>query len=139
VIGTASRANLDFVRSLGAEIVIDYAATPFEQVAQEVDLVLDTIGGETLRRSFGVLKRGGTLVSLLEQPSQEQARERGVRAMSNAALPTSEHLQIIADLIVAGQLRPTIERVFALREARQAHKLSQTGHGRGRIVLTIEN
>jgi NADPH:quinone reductase-like Zn-dependent oxidoreductase len=137
VIGTASRANLDFVRSLGAETVIDYAATPFEQVARDVDLVLDTIGGETLRRSFGVVKRGGTLVSLLGQPSQEQARERGIRAMSNAALPTSEHLHIIADLIVAGQVRPTIERVFALHEARQAHALSQAGHGRGRIVLHI--
>jgi NADPH:quinone reductase-like Zn-dependent oxidoreductase len=137
VIGTASRANLEFVRSLGAEIAIDYAATPFEQVAQDVDLVLDTIGGETLRRSLAVVKPGGTLVSLVEQPSQQRAQERGIRAMNNAALPTSQHLSIIAQLIEAGEVRPTIERVFALHETPQAHELSQTGHGRGRIVLHI--
>jgi NADPH:quinone reductase-like Zn-dependent oxidoreductase len=137
VIGTASKANLDFVRSLGAETVIDYATTPFEQVARDVDMVLDTIGGETLRRSFGVVKRGGMLVSLLGQPSQEQAQERGIRAMSNAALPTSQHLEIIAQLIGAGQVAPTIERIFALHEAAQAHEHSQRGHGRGRIVLHI--
>ena len=137
VIGTASRGNLEFVRSLGAETAIDYAATPFEQVARDVDLVLDTIGGETLRRSLEVVRPGGVVVSLLEQPSQERARERGVRAMNNAALPTSEHLRIIADLIVAGHVQPTIERIFGLHEAAQAHALSQTGHGRGRIVLHI--
>ena len=137
VIGTASRANLEFVRSLGAEVAIDCSATPFEQVAQDVDLVLDTIGGETLRRSLEVVKPGGTLVSLLEQPSQQRAQERGIRAMNNAALPTSEHLRIIAQLIEAGEVKPTIERVFALHEAPQAHRLSQTGHGRGRIVLHI--
>ena len=137
MIGTASKANLDFVRSLGAETVIDYAAIPFEQVVRDVDLVLDSIGGETLRRSFRVVKPGGTLVSLLEQPSQEQAQERRIRAMNNAALPTSEHLRIIAQLIEARQIKPTIERVFALHEAPPAHVLSQRGHGRGRIVLHI--
>jgi NADPH:quinone reductase-like Zn-dependent oxidoreductase len=137
VIGTASAANLGFVRELGAETAIDYAATPFEQVAQDVDLVLDTIGGETLLRSMAVVKRGGALVSLLGQPSQEQAREHGIRAMNNAALPTSATLQEIAQLIAAGQVKPTIMRTFALHEAAQAHALSQTGHGRGRIVLRI--
>jgi NADPH:quinone reductase-like Zn-dependent oxidoreductase len=137
VIGTASQANLEFVRSLGAETAIDYAATPFEQVAQAVDLVLDTIGGETLRRSLEVVKPGGTLVSLVEQPSQQRAQEHGIRAMNNAALPTSQHLSIIAQLIEAGEVRPTIERIFSLHEAPQAHELSQTGHGRGRIVLHI--
>jgi len=90
VIGTASAANQELVRSLGAHTVIDYAATPFEQVAQDVDFVLDTIGGETMRRSLHVVRRGGTLVSLLEPPPQEQAQERGIRAMKNAATPTSD-------------------------------------------------
>jgi len=137
VIGTASRANLDFVRSLGAETALDYAAAPFEQHIRDVDLVLDTIGGATLRRSMLVVKRGGTLVSLLEPPPQDLAQERGIRAISNAALPTSEHLRIIADLIAAGDVTPAIQRTFALREAPQAHRLSETGHGRGRIVLHI--
>jgi NADPH:quinone reductase-like Zn-dependent oxidoreductase len=137
VIGTTSTANIDFVRSLGAETVIDYTTTPFEQVAQDMDLVLDTIGGETLNRSIGVVKRGGTLVSLLERPSPEQARARGIRAMNNAALPTNATLEAIAQLIIEGQVRPTIARIFALHEARQAQELSQSGHGRGRIVLHI--
>jgi NADPH:quinone reductase-like Zn-dependent oxidoreductase len=117
--------------------VIDYTTTPFEQVVPEVDLVLDTIGGETLQRSMDIVKRGGTLVSLLEQPSQEKAQERGIRALNNAVLPTSEHLRIIAQLIDEGQVRTVVGKVFPLPEARQAHELSQSGHGRGRIVLQI--
>jgi NADPH:quinone reductase-like Zn-dependent oxidoreductase len=75
VIATASKANLDFVASLGAETVIDYATTPFERIAQNVDLVVDTIGGETLRRSMQVLRRDGTLISLLEEPSSVLAQQ----------------------------------------------------------------
>jgi NADPH:quinone reductase-like Zn-dependent oxidoreductase len=137
VIGTASTANLDFVRSLGAETVIDYTTTPFGQVVHDVDLVLDTIGGETLQRSMQVIKRGGRLVSLLEMPSTELAQEHGIRAQKNAFAPTSEHLRIIAQLIGEGAVRPTIERIFPLHEVAQAHELSQSGHGRGRIVLHI--
>lgn len=137
VVGTVSTTNLAFVRSLGAETVIDYTTTPFEQVVHDVDLVLDTIGGETLRRSFEVVKRGGTLVSLLERPARELAQERGIRAMKNAALPTSEHLRAIAQLIEEGQVKPAIARTFPLSQAPQAQELSQSGHGRGRIVLHI--
>lgn len=137
VLATASTANLDFVRSLGVETVIDYTVTPFEQAAHEVDLVLDTIGRETLQRSMNVVKPGGTLVSLLEQPPQEEARERGIRAIKNAATPTSDTLQTIAKLMVEGQVRAVVGQTFPLREARQAHELSQSGHGRGRIVLRI--
>jgi NADPH:quinone reductase-like Zn-dependent oxidoreductase len=137
VIGTASTANLDFVRSLGAETIIDYTTTPFEQIVPEVDLVLDTIGGETLQRSMEVVKRGGTLVSLLEQPAQKKAQERDIRALNNAVLPTNEHLRTIAQLIAEGQIKAIAGKTFPLPEAPQAHELSQSGHGRGRIVLHI--
>jgi NADPH:quinone reductase-like Zn-dependent oxidoreductase len=137
VIGTASTANLDFVRSLGAETIIDYTTTPFEQIVPEVDLVLDTIGGETLQRSMEVVKRGGTLVSLLEQPAQKKAQERDIRALNNAVLPTYEHLRTIAQLIAEGQIKAIAGKTFPLPEAPQAHELSQSGHGRGRIVLHI--
>lgn len=138
VIGTASQANLDFVSSLGAEIVIDYASTPFEQVVQDVDLVLDTIGGETLRRSMQVVKRGGTLISLLEQPPSILAQQYGIRARKNAIAPTSDLLRTIAQLITEGHVKPAIAQTFPLREVQQAHELSQSGHGRGRIVLHIQ-
>ncbi len=138
VTGTAGAANMEFVRSLGAETVIDYTSTPFEQVVHDVDLVLDTVGGEVLQRSMHVVKRGGTLVSLPGQPSQERAQELGIRAMKNTAalpFPSSDLLQTIAQLIDEGQVKATIARTFPLREANLAHELSQTGHGRGRIVL----
>jgi NADPH:quinone reductase-like Zn-dependent oxidoreductase len=140
VTGTASAANLEFVRSLGAADVIDYVATPFEQVAHDLDLVLDTIGGETLRRSIGVARPGGALVSLLGQPPQEQALARGIRAVANSVtqpFPSSSLLRTIAQLIVAGEVTVTLGPSFPLEQAQQAHKLSQTGHGRGRIVLHI--
>lgn len=140
VIGTASTANVDFVRSLGAETVVDYTTTAFEQVARDVDLVLDTVGGETLQRSMQVVRRGGTLVSLLEQPSQEQAQELGIRAMKNTAtlpFPSSSLLQTISELIDKRRVKTVVARLLPLREARLAHELSQTGHGRGRIVLYV--
>ena len=137
VIGTTSKANMDFVRFLGAETVIDYASIPFEQMVHDVDLVLDTIGGETLQRSMQVVKRGGTLVSLLEQPYPELAQKYDIHAKKNAALPTSSLLRTIAQLIGEEHVKATIARTFSLSEAKQAHELSQSGHGRGRIVLHI--
>ncbi len=140
VIGTASTANVEFVQSLGAETVIDYASMPFEQVVHDVDLVLDTIGGEILQRSMNVVKPGGTLVSLLEQPSQEKAEARGIRAMRNTValpFPSSSLLQTIAQLIDKGHVKVTLARALPVSEASLAHELSQTGHGRGRIVLHI--
>jgi len=137
VIATASAANLDFVRSLGAEIVIDHHATPFEEVARDLDLVLDTVGGATLQRSMQVVKRGGTLVSLLEPPPAALAQELGIRAIKNAVFPTSAHLQSIVELLDAGHAQPTVRQTFALEQTRQAHQLCETGHGRGRIVLHI--
>ena len=139
-IGTASTANVEFVRSLGAEMAIDYTMTPFEQVVQDIDVVLDTIGGETLMRSMKVVKRGGILVSLLEMPSQQEAQRRGIRAMINAPVfpfPSNNLLQTIAQLMAENQVKTTIARTFSLREASLAHTLSETGHGRGRIVLLV--
>lgn len=140
VIGTTSTANLEFVRSLGAETVIEYTGTPFEQIVHDVDLVLDTVGGETLQRAMEVVRPGGVLVSLLEPPSQEQARARGIRAMHNTVtqpFPSSDLLRTIAELIVGGQISVTLGPVFRLREVARAHELSQRGHGRGRIVLHV--
>jgi NADPH:quinone reductase-like Zn-dependent oxidoreductase len=137
VIGVTSTANVDFVRSLGAEAVIDYTSTPFEQVVHDVDLALDTMGGEILRRTMDVVKPGGTLVSLVEQLSPEQARERGIRAVKNTARLSRDLLQTIAQMIDKKQVRAIVGKTFSLTEVRQAHELSQGGHGRGRIVLHI--
>lgn len=140
VIATASAANAEFVRSLGADIVIDYARTPFEEQVQDVDVVLDTMGGEVLARSMRVVKRGGILISLLGEPSQQEANRLGIRAMKNAPtfpFPSSNLLQNIARLMAEGQIKTTVARTFSLSEANLAHALSETGHGRGRIVLQV--
>src|SRR5712692_1310706 len=136
VIGTASTANLDFVRGLGADTVVDYTTTPVESVVQDVDLVLDGVGGETLSSSLAALRRGGTLISIAGPPSQEQAQAHGVRAMMSRG-GASAPLETFRQLIDEGQLKVTTGKTFPLSEVQQAHEYSQSGHGRGRIVLRV--
>ena len=137
VIGTASTANLGFVRSLGADMVVDYTTTPVESVVQDVDLVLDGVGAETLSRSLAALRPGGTLISLAGPPPQEQAKARGVRATMIHSQPSSALLQTLTRLIDEGRLKVTASTTFALSEVQQAHEYGQSGHGRGRIVLQV--
>ncbi len=135
VLGTASSANVDFVRALGAE-AIDYSAEPFEQKVQDVDVVIDTVGGEIPQRSLQVLRRGGTLVTVAGRLADDFGQAQGIRA-ARAGRASAAKLKDITQLIVGGKLKPAVYKVFPLAEARQAHELSQTGHGRGRIVLRV--
>ena len=137
VIGSTSSANVDFVKSLGAETVVDYTRTPVEEAVHDVDLVFDTVGAKTLDSSIQALKRGGTLVTIAGQPEQEKVQERNIRVARFSATTSSELLQTFAKMIDEGELKVTIAKQFPLREARQAHELSESGHGRGRIVLHI--
>jgi NADPH:quinone reductase-like Zn-dependent oxidoreductase len=139
VIGTASTPNLDFVKSLGADQVIDYTTTAFEDVVKEVDLVVDAIGGDIENRSWITLKKGGILVSLTQPPSQENAQKHGIRAKFNTKYPTYANLQTIADLIADGTIRAEIDSIFPLSQAHQALEKSQTKRGRGRILLRIKS
>ncbi len=136
VIGTASTANLDFVRSLGADTVVDYTTTPVESVVHDVDLVLDGVGAATLSSSLAALRRGGTLISIAGPPSPEQAQARGVRAMMSRG-PASVPLETLTRLVDEGHLKVTAGKTFALSEVQQAHEYGQSSHGRGRIVLQI--
>ncbi len=137
VIGTASAANVDFVHALGAETVVDYTTTAVENAVHNVDLVLDTVGGKTLESSLQAVKRGGTLVTIAGQPSQEKAQERNIHIASFSAQVSSELLSTFARLIEEGQLKVAVAAQFSLRDAHKAHEMSQGGHGRGRIVLHI--
>jgi len=137
VIGTTSTANVDFVRSLGAETVVDYKTTSVEQAVHNVDLVLDTVGSSTLDASLRAVKPGGTLVSIAGQASAEKVRERNVHFASFGAQVSSELLSTFAQLIDDGQVKVIVGATFPLSEAAQAHELSEKGHGRGRIVLHI--
>jgi len=137
VLATASSQNVEFVKGLGADEVIDYTTTRFETVAHHVDVVLDVIGGETEQRSWGVLKPGGILVSTLGPPSQEDAAKHRVRAAFVQAQPTAGLLKEIARLLDSGQIKPNVGKMFPMEQARQAQELKQHGHTRGKIVLEI--
>ena len=137
VLGTASAKNEEFVRSLGADQFIDYHATPFEQVAQNVDVVLDTIGGDTQVRSYSVLKPGGILIATAIPPDAQKAEEQRVRAKMIHGKPSASLLEKISDLIDSGQLKTEVSQTFPLSEARQAQELSQSGHVRGKLVLQV--
>jgi len=135
VIGTASSRNHAFLRELGVDKTVDYNKTRFEDVVRDVDVVLDTIGGDTQERSFKVLRNGGILVSIVQPPSQELAAKYGVRALFYGGHPSSSDLTEIARLIDSGKVKTVVETVLPLAEARRAHELSQSGHARGKIVL----
>jgi len=105
VIGTASSRNHAFLHELGADKAVDYQQTRFEEVVRDADVVLDTIGGDTLERSFKALKKGGILVSIVQPPSQEQAAKYGVRALFYGGHPSSSNLVEIARLIDAGKVK----------------------------------
>jgi NADPH:quinone reductase-like Zn-dependent oxidoreductase len=139
VIGTASAKNADFLRELGADETIDYHKTRFEDVARDVDVVLDTVGGDTQQRSWQVLKKGGMLISTVGIASPENAARYGVRSVSLQVRPNGEELRHIAALIDAGRMRPVINAVMPLKDAARAQKLSQTGHVRGKIVLKVSD
>ena len=137
VIGTASSRNLSFLSELGVDEPVDYQKTRFEDAVRDVDVVLDTIGGETQERSFKVLKKGGILVSLVQPPSQELATKFGVRALFYGSHGSSSDLAEIAKLIDDGKVKTFVDTVLPLAEARRAHELSETGHARGKIVLKV--
>ena len=135
VVGTASARNQALLRELGVDQAVDYQKARFEDVVSGVDVVLDTIGGDTQERSFKVLKKGGVLVSIVQPPSQELAGKYGVRAVFYGAHASSAGLAEIAKLIDSGKVKTVVETVLPLAEVRRAHELIESGHVRGKIVL----
>jgi len=139
VIGTASSQNASFLQGLGAERVIDYRRTRFEEEVREVDVVFDLIGGETQERSWQVLKKGGILVATLGVASPETAEKYGVRGEGVIVQPNPDQLRQIAALIDAGEVKPVVTEVLPLAQAARAHELSEAGHVRGKIVLKVSD
>jgi NADPH:quinone reductase-like Zn-dependent oxidoreductase len=137
VIGTASGKNEQFVRDLGADEFVDYTKQNFEEVVKDVDVVFDTVGSDTQERAFQTLKKGGFLVSSVQIPSEEKARELSVEAARVFCKSSAEQLAEISRLIEEGKLKIHIETVLPLTEVKKAHQLSQSGRTRGKIVLQI--
>jgi NADPH:quinone reductase-like Zn-dependent oxidoreductase len=137
VIGTASADNLAYVMGLGAEKSIDYKKVSLESEVKDVDVVIDTVGGEVLENAYSLIKKGGTLVTVAGQASEAKASERGIKALGSGRGPTSL-LANIAELLAKKSVRTEVGQVFPLGEAKAAQDLSQTRHGRGRILLKVK-
>ena len=138
VIATASARNRGLLRELGANEIIDYTTTRFEDVIHDVDLVFDTVGGDTLQRSWQVIKPGGALVSIVSPPPPADVTQgHDVRFVWFVVEPNRDELVHIGALIDAGQIRPIIDKVFPLAEAQQAYEQAAKGHTRGKIVLRV--
>lgn len=137
VIATCSAANRALVTSLGADEIIDYRTTAFQDVARDVDMVFDTQGGAVQEASWSVLKPGGILVSCSTPPSKETAAAQGVRQAFVFIQPNAAILDQLAALVEGGQLRTLIGAEFALADLALAHELSETGHARGKIAIHV--
>ncbi|MEW6219847.1 MAG: NADP-dependent oxidoreductase [Thermodesulfobacteriota bacterium] len=137
VIGTASAGNLDFLRQHGVHQGVDYTAGPFEEQVPAVDVVLDTLSGDTRERSWRLVKPHGILVSTLPPPPVVPAgAAAGVRGMHMLVRPSGAQLGRLADLIDSRVVRPEVT-VLPFVQIHQAQALSQSGHTRGKIVLAI--
>ncbi len=137
VIGTASARNKEFCLSLGADEVIDYTTTPFEKMVHNVDIVLDTVGGDTLLKSFLVTKKNGIVISTIDFENIKKAVDFGVKGETIVVTPNSHQLSEIGKLLSTGKIKAHIEAVFPLKNAAKAHRLVQGGHVRGKILLEM--
>jgi NADPH:quinone reductase-like Zn-dependent oxidoreductase len=139
VTATAAVDDVLFLQNLGANTVIDYKAQRFEEEVRDVDAVIDLVGGETQKRSFQVLRRGGKLISAVSPPDQHLAQSYGVEAAFFLVKVTSQHLAEIAGLIDAGKLRTRVGAVLPLADAREAHFMLEhlRPQPKGKIVLTV--
>jgi NADPH:quinone reductase-like Zn-dependent oxidoreductase len=137
VIATASARNHEFLRALGASKLIDYTRKRFEDEVSGVDVVLDTVGGETASRSWGILRPGGTLVSITGPLSAAGAAQPGVKGVFFIVEPNRAELVEIGRLIDAGKLRPFVDGVWPLEKACEAFEHGLSGHARGKLVLRV--
>lgn len=141
VIGTASAGKHDFLREIGVDEAIDYRETDFAEAVKDVDVVLDTLGGETSVKSLRVLRPGGVVVSILPVGSDEfgeEAERLGVRAVRMLVDADRAGMNAIADLVEKGELRATVEKTFPLADAAEAHALGDTGRTTGKLVLVVD-
>jgi NADPH:quinone reductase-like Zn-dependent oxidoreductase len=136
VTATASAADAAFVAALGADTVIDYRQR-FEDQVKDVDIVIDTIGGETLARSWSVLRPGGVLVGIADPPPADTAAAHRARGVHFVVEPNRDQLAELARLVDNGSLRPMIGRVFPLSETGAAIVTQRDSHIRGKVVIQV--
>ncbi len=137
VFATASTPNQDLLKQLGADVAIDYTKQKFEDIGKDVDVVMDSIGKDTLARSYGVVKKGGFIVSLVARPNPAELEKHGIRGAPMSVDPNSAELAEITKLIDARKVKVIVSQTFALADAAKAQEQAATGHTRGKIVLKV--
>lgn len=135
---TVSAEDIDFVKELGADEVIDYKTQDFSTILEDYDAVFDTVGGETNKKSYKVLKRDGNLVSMVVDLDEELVKETGINYIHQSTVPTAENLVKIAELVDAGKLKVNIDKVFSFDQTAEALEYLKTGHPRGKVVVQVK-
>jgi len=137
VVTTVSEKDKEFVKSLGADEIIDYKNQKFEDILKDYDAVFDTIGGEITDRSFKVLKKNGILASMKGQPKEELAKQFDVAGVAINTQTTNSRLERLTQLIESGVVKPQVDKVFVLDQIKEAFEYKATAHPRGKIVIKI--
>lgn len=137
VIGTASGDDIEYLKSIGVNDVIDYKRERFEEKVSAADAVVDLVGGETLKRSYGVVKRGGVIASTVQPLDESAAKQAGIRAVHLFMRPNAADLVALAKLVEAGAVRPRLGETLTLSQAREAQELSESGRTRGKVILKV--
>lgn len=135
---TVSEKDKQYVKGLGADEVIDYNNQSFDEILHDYDAVLDNVGGDTHLKSFKILKKGGILVSKVEQPRADLIDKYGVKAVMDFTRVGQEQLSRLTELINKGIIKIHVDKVFPLEQAEEALTYLQTGHPRGKVVLEIK-
>jgi NADPH:quinone reductase-like Zn-dependent oxidoreductase len=139
VFATASTPNQDFLKELGADVAIDYKTQKFEDIAKDVDMVVDGVGGETLKRSYPIVKKGGIVVTLVSRVDQSELDKYGIRGVSLEVGYNGDQLAEIGKLIDAKKIKVVVSETFPLADAAKALAKAATGHARGKIVLKVRD
>jgi NADPH:quinone reductase-like Zn-dependent oxidoreductase len=137
VSATASTANQDLLKQLGADMAIDYTKQKFENLVHDVDLALMPVGGETMERTYGAIKKGGIMATLISRADPAELEKRGIRGAPIFSHPDSAELSEITKLIDAGKIKPIVSQILPLTDAAKADEQAETHHTRGKIVLKI--
>jgi NADPH:quinone reductase-like Zn-dependent oxidoreductase len=137
VIATASATNQDLLKQLGADVAIDYTKPNWETTAHDVDFALLPVGGETLKRTYGVMKKGGTIATLISRADPAELEKRGIHGAPVFSHPNSQELTEITKLIDSGKIKPIVSQILPLSDAAKAGEEAETHHTRGKIVIKI--
>jgi NADPH2:quinone reductase len=137
VIGTGGPRNHDFVMSLGADEYVDYSEQEVADAVSEVDVAFDTVGGEVTGSLVPAVRDGGVIVVIASAPPEKAAKARGIRTVLHGTQPNQSDLREIAELIAKGEVRVELSEVIPMNEVQRAHELSESGHVRGKLVLSV--